>query len=105
MEEDENKLNESFISRWSKRKSGIVSDEDNSELNKNLRIDEDKKNKNSSGKEIDESNYDELNDEELLEKFKLPNPNKIKKEKGLDVFLKMASQIGFVRLHYEEFGN
>ena len=88
MEEDENKLNESFISRWSKRKSGIVSDEDNSELNKNLRIDEDKKNKKSSEKEIDESNYDELNDEELLEKFKLPNPNKIKKEKGLDVFFK-----------------
>lgn len=88
MEEDENKLNESFISRWSKRKSGIVSDEDNLELNKNLRIDEDKKNKKSPKKEIDESNYDELNDEELLEKFKLPNPNKIKKEKGLDVFFK-----------------
>ena len=65
MEEDENKLNESFISRWSKRKSGIVSDEDNLELNKKLRIDEDKKNKKSSEKEIDESNYDELNDEEL----------------------------------------
>ncbi len=88
MEEDENKLNESFISRWSKRKSGIVSDEDNLELNKKLRIDEDKKNKKSSEKEIDESNYDELNDEELLEKFKLPNPDKIKKEKGLDVFFK-----------------
>ena len=88
MEEDENKLNESFISRWSKRKSGIVSDEDNLELNKNLKIDEDKKNKKSSEKEIDESNYDELNDEELLEKFKLPNPDKIKKEKGLDVFFK-----------------
>ena len=88
MEEDENKLNESFISRWSKRKSGIESDEDNLELNKKLRIDENKKNKKSSEKEIDESNYDELNDEELLEKFKLPNPDKIKKEKGLDVFFK-----------------
>ena len=88
MEEDENKLNESFISRWSKRKSGIVSDEDNLELNKNLKIDEDKKNKKSSEKERDESNYDDLNDEELLEKFKLPNPDKIKKEKGLDVFFK-----------------
>ena len=65
-----------------------MSDEDNLELNKKLRIDEDKKNKKSSEKEIDESNYDELNDEELLEKFKLPNPDKIKKEKGLDVFFK-----------------
>ena len=86
MEEDENKLNESFISRWSKRKSGIVSDEDNLELNKNPEIDEDKKN--PSNKDIDDNNYDELNDEELLEKFKLPNPDKIKKEKGLDVFFK-----------------
>ena len=86
MEEDENKLNESFISRWSKRKSGIVSDEDNLELNKNSGIDEDKKI--PSKKDIDDNNYDELNDEELLEKFKLPNPDKIKKEKGLDVFFK-----------------
>lgn len=86
MEEDENKLSGSFISRWSKRKSGIVSDEDNLELNKNPGIDEDKKN--PSKKDIDDNNYDELNDEELLEKFKLPNPDKIKKEKGLDVFFK-----------------
>ena len=86
MEEDENKLSGSFISRWSKRKSGIVSDEDNLELNKNPGIDEDKKN--PSKKDIDENNYEELNDEELLEKFKLPNPDKIKKEKGLDVFFK-----------------
>ena len=86
MEEDENKLSGSFISRWSKRKSGIVSDEDNLELNKNSGIDEDKKN--PSKKDIDDNNYDELNDEELLEKFKLPNPDKIKKEKGLDVFFK-----------------
>ena len=86
MEEDENKLSGSFISRWSKRKSGIVSDEDNLELNKNPGIDEEKKN--PSTKDIDDNNYDELNDEELLEKFKLPNPDKIKKEKGLDVFFK-----------------
>jgi hypothetical protein len=44
--------------------------------------------KNPSKKDIDDNNYDELNDEELLEKFKLPNPDKIKKEKGLDVFFK-----------------
>ena len=88
MEEDKNKLNESFISRWSKRKSGIVSDEDNLELNKNRGIEEDKDDKKSLNNETDETNYDELNDEELLEKFKLPNPDKIKKEKGLDVFFK-----------------
>ena len=86
MEEDENKLSGSFISRWSKRKSGIVSDEDNLELNKSPGIDEDKKN--PSKKNIDDNNYDELNDEELLEKFKLPNPDEIKKERGLDIFFK-----------------
>ena len=88
MEEDENKLNESFISRWSKRKSGNVSDEENSEL-KSYEIEEVKNKKKLSTKDKkDESDYEELNDEELLEKFKLPNPDKIKKEKGLDVFFK-----------------
>ena len=85
MEEDENKLNESFISRWSKRKSGNVSDEENAEL-KSYEIEN--KKKLSIKDKKDESDYGELNDEELLEKFKLPNPDKIKKEKGLDVFFK-----------------
>ena len=88
MEEDENKLKESFISRWSKRKSGNVSDEENPEL-KSYEIEEVKNKKKLSTKDKkDESDYEELNDEELLEKFKLPNPDKIKKEKGLDVFFK-----------------
>ena len=88
MEEDENKLNESFISRWSKRKSGNVSDEENPEL-KSYEIEEVKNKKKLSTKDKkDDSDYEELNDQELLEKFKLPNPDKIKKEKGLDVFFK-----------------
>ena len=87
MEEDENKLNESFISRWSKRKSGVVSAEDNLELNENLKK-EVGKNKKETNNEDRADNYDVLNDQELLEKFKLPNPDKIKKEKGLDVFFK-----------------
>ena len=88
MEEDENKLNESFISRWSKRKSGNVSVEKNPEL-KSYEIEDVKNKKKLSTKDKkDESDYEELNDEELLEKFKLPNPDKIKKEKGLDVFFK-----------------
>ena len=88
MEEDENKLNESFISRWSKRKSGNVSVEKNPEQ-KSFEIEDVKNKKKLSTKDKkDESDYEELNDEELLEKFKLPNPDKIKKEKGLDVFFK-----------------
>ena len=88
MEEDENKLNESFISRWSKRKSGNLSVEKNPEQ-KSYEIEDVKNKKKLSTKDKkDESDYEELNDEELLEKFKLPNPDKIKKEKGLDVFFK-----------------
>ena len=88
MEEDENKLSESFISRWSKRKSGNVSVEKNPEQ-KSYEIEDVKNKKKLSTKDKkDESDYEELNDEELLEKFKLPNPDKIKKEKGLDVFFK-----------------
>ena len=88
MEEDENKLNESFISRWTKRKYGNVSVEKNPEQ-KSYEIEDVKNKKKLSTKDKkDESDYEELNDEELLEKFKLPNPDKIKKEKGLDVFFK-----------------
>ena len=88
MEEDENKFSGSFISRWSKRKSGVVSTEDNQELNENLKKEEGKNNKETNNENTKDNNYDELNDQELLEKFKLPNPDKIKKEKGLDVFFK-----------------
>ena len=48
MEEDENKLNESFISRWSKRKSGVVSAENNQELNENFKKEEGKNKKKNS---------------------------------------------------------
>ena len=62
MEEDKDKLNESFVSRWSKRKSRVVSSEDDSELEKNLEIEESKNNKISDNKD-EESDNDELNDE------------------------------------------
>jgi hypothetical protein len=92
MEED-NKDNapEGFISRWSKKKSNNKSD---------IKVLTEKENVNKmtnlenggealvSSEIADESEYDELNDEELLEKFNLPNPENIKKEKGLDLFFK-----------------
>jgi hypothetical protein len=91
--EEENKDNsqEGFISRWAKKKSNKNSkttfveknDDDAEKLNLESGIEE----LNSEQIE-DESQYDELNDEELLEKFKLPNPEKVKKEKGLDLFFK-----------------
>lgn len=92
MEED-NKDNapEGFISRWSKKKSNNKSDikvlTEKENVNKMTNLENDGEALVSS--EIaDESEYDELNDEELLEKFKLPNPENIKKEKGLDLFFK-----------------
>ena len=91
--EEENKDNsqEGFISRWAKKKANKNSkttfveknDDDAEQLNLESGIEE----LNSEQIE-DESQYDELNDEELLEKFKLPNPEKVKKEKGLDLFFK-----------------
>ena len=90
-DETENKLNEGFISRWSKKKSNNKSDikvlTEKENVNKMTNLENDGEALVSS--EIaDESEYDELNDEELLEKFNLPNPENIKKEKGLDLFFK-----------------
>jgi hypothetical protein len=85
MEDKEENLSDSFISRWSKRKSRN-NIKDNSEVKKDSL--EQIKEKETSLVEEDEGEYEDLNDDELLEKFKLPNPEKIKKEKGLDVFFK-----------------
>ena len=88
-DDNENKLNEGFISRWSKRKSIEKSDQDtNQSLEDNTKesIIEDRQS--VTKEEVDDSQYDELNDQELLDKFELPDPEKIKKEKGLDLFFK-----------------
>ena len=92
MEED-NKDNpqEGFISRWSKKKSNNKSDvnilTEKENVNKITKLENDDE-IHVSSEIADESEYDELNDEELLEKFNLPNPENIKKEKGLDLFFK-----------------
>ena len=85
MEDKEKNLSDSFISRWSKRKSRN-NIKDNSEVKKDSL--EQIKEKETYLVEEDEGEYEDLNDDEILEKFKLPNPEKIKKEKGLDVFFK-----------------
>ena len=85
MEDKEENLSDNFISRWSKRKSRN-NIKDNSEVKKYSL--EQIKEKETSLVEEDEGEYEDLNDDELLEKFKLPNPEKIKKEKGLDIFFK-----------------
>ena len=92
MEDKEENLSDNFISRWSKRKArNNIKDNsevktDSSEVKKDSL--EQNKEKETSLVEEDEGEYEDLNDDELLEKFKLPNPEKIKKEKGLDVFFK-----------------
>ena len=83
--------NEGFMSRWSKRKSNLKHDQGKE---KNIKgktelLESNVNEQNTVIKdEVDESQYSDLNDQELLEKFKLPNPEKIKKEKGLDLFFK-----------------
>ena len=83
--------NEGFMSRWSKRKSNLKHDQGN-EKNLKGKTELQESNVNEQKivikEEVDESQYSDLNDQELLEKFKLPNPEKIKKEKGLDLFFK-----------------
>lgn len=83
--------NEGFMSRWSKRKSNLKHDQENEKnLKGKTELQESNVNEQKTviKEEVDESQYSDLNDQELLEKFKLPNPEKIKKEKGLDLFFK-----------------
>jgi hypothetical protein len=79
------------MSRWSKRKSNLKHDQGNEKnLKGKTELQESNVNEQKTiiKEEVDESQYSDLNDQELLEKFKLPNPEKIKKEKGLDLFFK-----------------
>lgn len=90
-DEIENNSNEGFMSRWSKRKSNLKHDQGNEKnLKGKTELQESNVNEQKTviKEEVDESQYSDLNDQELLEKFKLPNPEKIKKEKGLDLFFK-----------------
>ena len=83
--------NEGFMSRWSKRKSNLNHDQGKEKnLKGKTELQESNVNEQKTviKEEVDESQYSDLNDQELLEKFKLPNPEKIKKEKGLDLFFK-----------------
>ena len=83
--------NEGFMSRWSKRKSNLKHDQGNEKnLKGKTELQESNVNEQKTviKEEVDDSQYSDLNDQELLEKFKLPNPEKIKKEKGLDLFFK-----------------
>ena len=83
--------NDGFMSRWSKRKSNLKHDQGNEKnLKGKTELQESNVNEQKTviKEEVDESQYSDLNDQELLEKFKLPNPEKIKKEKGLDLFFK-----------------
>ena len=83
--------NEGFMSRWSKRKSNLKHDQGNEKnLKDKTELQESNVNEQKTviKEEVDESQYSDLNDQELLEKFKLPDPEKIKKEKGLDLFFK-----------------
>ena len=83
--------NEGFMSRWSKRKSNLKHDQGNEKnIKGKTELQESNVNEQKTAikEEVDESQYSDLNDQELLEKFKLPDPEKIKKEKGLDLFFK-----------------
>ena len=76
-----------FLSRWSARKAeiaraGAVRDDDTYEQNE--------ANAARADKERDEEAA--LSDDELLEKYELPDPNDITEEEGLDRFLMVRPQ-------------
>ena len=80
-DEIENNSNEGFMSRWSKRKSIKKSDQVNAKTSVDkikFKNDEVKEQNIVETEENDEKQYDALNDQELLDKFKLPDPEKIK---------------------------
>ena len=84
MEEENNELEENFLSRWSKKKSKQKTQIQNS---KTKQTDTKSSTETENQSSLVEEN-DKLNDEELLKKYNLPNPEKIKTEKSLDVFFK-----------------
>ena len=84
MEEENNELEENFLSRWSKKKSKQKTQIENSN---SKQIDPESSTETENQSSLVEEN-DKLNDEELLKKYNLPNPEKIKTEKSLDVFFK-----------------
>ena len=84
MEEENNELEENFLSRWSKKKSKQKTQIENFN---SKQIDSESSTETENQSSLVEEN-DKLNDEELLKKYNLPNPEKIKTEKSLDVFFK-----------------
>ena len=83
MEEEKKEFEENFLSRWSKKKSKQTQIENYSSKQTDPESSTETENQSS----LDEEN-NKLNDEELLKKYNLPNPEKIKTEKSLDVFFK-----------------
>lgn len=84
MEKDNKELEENFLSRWSKKKSKQKSEIENSKYEQ---LDRESSEETEDSSSLVEEN-DKLNDDELLKKYNLPNPEKIKREKSLDVFFK-----------------
>ena len=83
MEEENKELEENFLSRWSKKKSKQTQIENYNSKQPDPESSTETENQSS----LDEEN-NKLNDEELLKKYNLPNPENIKTEKSLDVFFK-----------------
>ena len=87
MEEDKKDLNENFLSRWSKKKSKQNSKQEISKI-ESVDFHSTQGDEVSKSSTSEASDNDKLNDDELLKKYNLPNPEKIKKEKSLDVFFR-----------------
>ena len=72
--------NKSFLERWSDKKSSVKKEKLTKKTVKSKSKSKIKNQILESDEKIDEK-YAKLSDKEILEKLKLPDPNKIKKEK------------------------
>ena len=75
----------SFLDRWSEKKSQNQLDKDEHFSQKNKKI---KTNKLLESTDEVNDKYENLSEKEALQKLKLPDPNKLKNEKDLDIFFK-----------------
>ena len=83
--------NKSFLERWSDKKSSVEKEKLTKKTVKSKSKSKSKiKNQILESDEKIDEKYAKLSDNEILEKLKLPDPNKIKKEEDLNVFFKKS---------------
>ena len=80
------KESKNFFKRWSEKKSGLEKDISGNES----KIKKRKKHQILESNEDVDKKYEKMSNKEILEKLKLPDPNKVKTEDELNLFFKSS---------------